>query len=99
MAGERGGRADWPTHQLAAAVGTAPSEHVLGTLAAEGALERAHDGVGRVGRQVAIAAFAVWTKRQPRARRAGARRRFGEPVDGVRSLDLSGTPVDTVGAL
>src|SRR5262245_29413026 len=58
------GRADGAAHQFAAAIGTFPFQHLLGAILAVGAFERAHHRVARLGRQVAIAAFAVRSQRQ-----------------------------------
>jgi hypothetical protein len=55
-------RPDRPGHQVAAAVRTASAEPPIGAVAAEGALERADHGIGRCGRQILVAAFAVWSQ-------------------------------------
>jgi hypothetical protein len=63
-------------HELAPTVGTEAAEHTLGTGAAERALERADDGVGRARWQIAIAALTVGSKLEHDAppRGAGAQR-------------------------
>jgi hypothetical protein len=47
-------------HQFTAAIWAAPGENAFGALAAKGALERTDPGIDRFGRQIAVAAFAVW---------------------------------------
>src|SRR5690348_18345819 len=51
-------------HHFTAAVRALALEHAIGAGAAKGAFERADDGVSRVWRKIAIAAFAIGTKRQ-----------------------------------
>ncbi len=58
------GRPGRPGHQIAAAVGTAAFEPGLGALGAEGAFEGADARVAAVGREIAIAAFAIGTKQE-----------------------------------
>jgi hypothetical protein len=49
-----------PTHQLTAAIGTAPARKaLLRAFSAKRALERADERVGRIGGQILIATFAV----------------------------------------
>src|SRR5262245_26077033 len=48
--------ADGALDEVAAAVGAGALEQVLGAAAAEGALEGADQGVGRLGREVLVAA-------------------------------------------
>lgn len=55
-------RANGPADQFPAAVGAAAAKHALRARLAEGTLERANAGVGRIRRQVAVAAFAIWPK-------------------------------------
>ena len=51
---------DWPCHEIATAVGaSAAGKAVFGAVSAERALERADQRLGRVRRQIAVAAFAV----------------------------------------
>src|SRR5258708_7350565 len=57
--GQHRGRPDRPCDEVAAAVGTGPHEPLLSTVLAECAFEGADPRLDRVGRQVAIAAFAV----------------------------------------
>src|SRR5216683_2928830 len=51
-----------PWHELAAAVRAAAVEDFCRAVAAERAFERADDRVGRLRRQVAVAAFTIRTK-------------------------------------
>src|SRR5215470_13512521 len=52
------GRADGALDEVAAAVGAGAVQRVLGAGAAEGAFEGADHGVGRLGREVLVAALA-----------------------------------------
>src|ERR1043165_4419877 len=52
-------RTSRPGHQLAAAIRAAAGERALHAVAAEGALERADEGLAGRRRQVAVTAFAV----------------------------------------
>lgn len=54
-----GGGPDWPTHQFAAAVGAAKAELLGSTADTVGALKGADVRLGRVGRQITIATFAI----------------------------------------
>jgi predicted alpha/beta hydrolase family esterase len=75
---QRLGWADRPANQLAAAIGTAPTEHSLGAVAAERALEGADARIHRVRGQVFVAAFATGSQFQHHRRSekvaTGARR-------------------------
>src|SRR5262245_57762057 len=51
--------ADGALDEVATAIGAGAAQDVLGAAAAEGAFEGADQGVGRVGREVLVAAFAV----------------------------------------
>src|SRR5437764_10534218 len=64
MFGELVGGADRAAHQLAAAVWTAALEDRVGAAPAERALVGADHGLGRLRRQIAVAAFAVGTQLQ-----------------------------------
>src|ERR1700757_4564234 len=59
MAKKPVGREGWPPHQLTAAIWATPREHPFGAIATERAFVGADPGVGRVGRQIPVAAFAV----------------------------------------
>src|SRR5689334_20453654 len=52
-----------PLHQLTAAVRAAPARQAVGgAVRAEGALERANQGIRGLGRQILVAAFAIGAK-------------------------------------
>ena len=57
-------RPDGADHQVAAAVRAGVAEALFGTLGAEGTFERTHAGIGGVGRQVLVTAFAVRLEQQ-----------------------------------
>lgn len=58
--GELHRRAHGAAHQFATAIGTAPTRQtVASAVDAERALERAHQRLGRVGRQILVTALAV----------------------------------------
>src|SRR5262245_26193003 len=62
------GRPHRPPHQLAATVGAAPTRQPLArTLAAERAFEGTDQGIGGVGRQILVAAFAIGSELKHRA--------------------------------
>jgi hypothetical protein len=61
-------RSDWPTHQLAAAVGAYVHEYTVGAISAPSALVRADPRVVRLRRKVTVAEFAVGTQFQCRHR-------------------------------
>jgi hypothetical protein len=57
--GELGDRTAWTSEELAATVGTLPAKDLIRAALAEGAFERADASLGRIGREVAVAALAV----------------------------------------
>lgn len=56
---EQSGRPDRAGHKRASAIWAYAAENLIGAVGAKGAFERTNTGVRAVGRQVAIAAFAV----------------------------------------
>src|SRR5215471_3691180 len=80
MAHQPVGRADRPTHEFAAAVRTAPAEHALGAIAAEGALVGADPRLRRVRRQILVAAFTAGPQfeHRPSLRKSERRHRAGD---------------------
>src|SRR4029077_8757208 len=55
---------DRPAHEFAAAIRAASLEQAVGAVAAERALERADNGVVRIGGQIPVAAFATRPERK-----------------------------------
>jgi hypothetical protein len=62
MLGELCARANWPRHEISAAIGANALEDIIGASGAEGAFEGADPGLAALRRQVLVAAFAIRSK-------------------------------------
>ena len=88
MAQQPIGWADRPPHQFAAAIRAKTAEHALGAAAAERAFIRTDPGLDGIGRQVAIAAFAIGSQFEHWRIRWSRRRILREKVANGERLSL-----------
>jgi hypothetical protein len=86
IVGELCRRPNGAGYEIAAAVRASPVKLVLGAVGAERALERADHGVGRLRRQVLVAAFAIGAEFEHLSpRQVGSVARMSEATSGAAS--------------